>query len=228
MKAKGGTGRRRSPALKGSPIERPGALEPAFETAQPPPVDDAIPGVAGTVLAATGVRIAAYVIDYLILIGLTLAFNSILDRLLVGGPAGASGAIDEVRNAGTFALDAAYFIGLWTGGRRTIGMWLLGIRVVRADDAGNVRAGPATKRWLVINAANLLAELAFRILPVDAVNVGFLISIFTAYGWPLILLASVAATPTRQGFHDRVAGTAVIVAGRRRSAGEGPKPARGS
>lgn len=89
---------------------------------------------------------------------------------------------------------------------------LFRMRVVRSADGGPVRVWPAIMRWLVLGLPGVVVGVAYRTLPDDATVVAGLMAIFVAWIWPLILLASVARSPSRAGLHDRLAATAVVVA----------------
>lgn len=91
------------------------------------------------------------------------------------------------RNFLETALSFLYFTILWSsiGGGQTLGMRLLGLRVVRADGSA-IDYGAAVIRWIgiVISAAVVLLGLLW-----------------------------VAVDPRKQGWHDKMASTFVVHAG---------------
>ena len=91
------------------------------------------------------------------------------------------------RNFLETALSFLYFTILWSsiGGGQTLGMRLLGLRVVRADGSA-IDYGAAVIRWIgiVISAAVVLLGLLW-----------------------------VALDPRKQGWHDKMASTFVVHAG---------------
>ncbi|EQD80242.1 membrane protein containing RDD domain protein [mine drainage metagenome] len=78
---------------------------------------------------------------------------------------------------------AAYFVGFWGAVGRSPGMWLVGIRVVRAEDGGRLGF-----RRSLLRAAGYLLDLA---------------SCFLGFGWA-------AVDAHRQGWHDKIAGSYVV------------------
>lgn len=126
---------------------------------------------------------------------------------LVGGVLGAiagSGGFDSfvittVLSVGTYAL---YFIGFWTGGgRATPGMRLFHLQVGQAADGRTLTVGQALVRWAALGYPfSLLGIVPWLALPAS----GLLLL------WEVLLLASTAMSPTRQGIHDRLAGSAMV------------------
>jgi uncharacterized RDD family membrane protein YckC len=100
------------------------------------------------------------------------------------------------------AIDGLYFVALWTSGwRATLGMRLIGIRVLQATDAGVLPLEAAAVRWLALTGiVQLLA-----ILPVAGGVFGLI-----ALVWVIVLLATTATDRLRQGLHDRWAGSVVV------------------
>ena len=97
---------------------------------------------------------------------------------------------------------ALFFVALWTSGwRATLGMRLIGIRVLQAADAGVLPLDAAAVRWLALTGiVQLLA-----ILPVAGGVFGLI-----ALVWVIVLLATTATDRLRQGLHDRWAGSVVV------------------
>jgi uncharacterized RDD family membrane protein YckC len=105
---------------------------------------------------------------------------------------------------GILAINAAYFVWFWSGGRRaTPGQRVFGIQVANAFDGAPLSVGQAFGRWV---ATGWWITTPF-ILPfmVVAIASGVLAAI-----WDLILLVTTILSPTKQGLHDRFAGSAVV------------------
>ncbi len=122
----------------------------------------------GIVFGGFFVRFTAYVIDMFLLgiIGLVLSGT-------LGGPGQAISGI----------LLIAYFVGLWGARGQTLGMRLLGLRVVRSSDGGRIGLGSAALRF-----------------------VGLLV----AFGCLWIGVAWVAFDARKRGWQDMIAGTVVV------------------
>ena len=99
------------------------------------------------------------------------------------------------------AVSALYFIGSWSGGRRaTLGQRLLKIQVGNAFDGRPLTLDQAIRRWLGFG------EFIWLIGFVPGLA-GFSSLYFL---WALVLLITTAASPTKQGLHDRLANSAVV------------------
>lgn len=108
-----------------------------------------------------------------------------VDVLVIGGlfvglapPATAAHLADL-----TALIPPAYFTGFWGALERTPGMWLVGVRVVRAEDGGRLGF-----RRSFIRACGYLLDLA---------------SCFVGFAWA-------ALDPHRQAWHDKVASSLVV------------------
>lgn len=103
-----------------------------------------------------------------------------------------------------FVLVFAYFVWFWSGGRRaTPGQRVFGIQVANAFDGQPLSTKQAIKRWLGTGLWTGIAVL----LPFLAVGVA---TIVIGGVWWLVVLISTIASPTKQGIHDRLAGSAVV------------------
>jgi uncharacterized RDD family membrane protein YckC len=143
---------------------------------------------AGVVLAPTWRRVLA----------------KLLDQVLVGIPVAAVVLIAGVRSTDEFtdkqfliSVVAAVsgftydfvMIGVWG---RTVGKFALGTRAVRVDTGGPVLWSSSAIRALIPLAAGVIPSIGL------ALNI--------------VVYASAFWHPRRQGFHDRAAGTIVIIA----------------
>lgn len=208
MRPKRGLQRRGAGSIKGRPIESPGAVSHVRGRLPRFTVASGIRGPAGSQLATTTARVVAYLLDTLLLAAIGYTIWSAMGAIAGEGRPRPLGELSWTLN---LAIEALYFVGLWTSGGQTVGMWLLGIRIVHIEDGGRVTILAACLRWLVLALPVVVASLAFRLLP-DAGMLGGLLGVFAGWVWPLILLASVVRDPSMQGIHDRVGRTAVAVA----------------
>lgn len=137
-----------------------------------------------------------------------------LDNIIVGIAAGLIAGVvgaASTSNAGVVAvlttvvymgLEFLYFFGFWTSSSRaTLGMRLFHLQVGNAFDGRILDMGQAIRRWIGLG----LPLQALYLLPGAAAAIGGLVSL-----WYLVLLVSTAISPTRQGLHDRFAGSAMV------------------
>ena len=166
----------------------------------------------GLVFSSTPSRFAAYVVDGLIV------------AIVVSIVTSPFGSTTPLTSTGQFTMptpsplgvligiviNAAYFIGFWSGGRRaTLGQMLFKIQVGNAFDGRPLTLEQAGKRWLGLG--HILNLFSFSAGTIAAA--GGLGAI-----WALVLLITTATSPTKQGLHDRFANSAVV---RPASAGDG-------
>ncbi len=193
-------------------------------------------------VAPLGRRVVAFLLDGIILVPVWVVYGVALDTAfgpLIALDAGGTGivvvAIDAPRVALELALtlltDAAYYAGCWVRWGMTPGQRACGVAVcaaptaaptdgptppdrppAREPDPDRVPVHVATNRWAVLQ---LLPICAGSLGSAGALPLGVVAAI-TA-GWSAALLLSAAADPFRRGLHDRVAGTVVVLAGRRRA-----------
>jgi uncharacterized RDD family membrane protein YckC len=175
-----------------------------------------MPGPAGFYYADVPNRIIALIIDVIVLavLGFFLA-------LLFGGLVTDSGALDSaggeldllpflivmVLQAG---ISFVYFGYLWVAARGTVGMKLLGLQIGDEGDGHSIGWRQALIRWLIIGIPSLLASLSSYVPSL----IGIALSV-VGVAWLLVLLYSVAQSPTKQGLHDRYARTIMVKEGRR-------------
>jgi uncharacterized RDD family membrane protein YckC len=152
----------------------------------------------GLVIAGVFSRVVAFVIDSLIIGCITLAIGLAVGVYREGSTQTLALGVGLVG----VAIDGLYFVALWTSGwRATLGMRLIGIRVLQAADAGVLPLEAAAVRWLALTGiVQLLA-----ILPVAGGVFGLI-----ALVWVIVLLATTATDRLRQGLHDRWAGSVVV------------------
>ncbi len=156
----------------------------------------AVPGAPGLIYAGALPRFAAYIVDYLLLFLISLPILAITSGAGTLGGAGLAVALVGI------VIDAAYFTLLWSSSwRATPGMRLLKLQIGDATTGGQLSQGQAFRRWLVFGT-----WIPSLILEPTLSGLASLILL----GWLLILLATIATSPTRQGLHDRFAGTAIV------------------
>jgi len=188
--------------------------------------------------APLGRRAVAFFLDGLVLVPVWVVYGVVLDAifgpLIASDPAGAGFvvvAVDAPRVALELALtlltDAAYYAGCWVRWGMTPGQRVCGVAVRAAQSTAlpapdgqrpqelgpdRVPAQVATVRWAVLQ---VLPICAGSLGSAGALPVGIVAAITAA--WSVFLLLSAAADPMRRAFHDRVAGTVVVLAARRRA-----------
>ncbi len=201
----------------GNPVpQQPAPPPPAGWAPAPPPAM----GPAGLVYGDVPNRAIAYIIDAIILgiagfivaaildtIGLrTYSVNtnatSIGDLVSWNPVAGIAQAIVNT------AISAGYFIYLWMTMRATLGQRVLGLQVGNAANGATITRDQAIKRWIALGAPFGIAQ-ALNPLP----GLGLLIGL-AALAWFIALLYTTATSPTKQGIHDKYAGTIVAKAAR--------------
>jgi uncharacterized RDD family membrane protein YckC len=180
--------------------------EPAW-AGQPEP-DDLLMGPAGLRIAGRRRRVAGFLLDVLALTLAGFAYWSLVQGL-AGDPLVAGSAADVAGTIGFMGLSLAYWVVLWVRAGGTLGQRLLGMRVVDAATGERIAWQPAIRRWLLFEGVTNLLLVASLLLPAGATLPGLILDL-GAVGWPLLLLATTVASPTRQGLHDRYARTLVV------------------
>jgi uncharacterized RDD family membrane protein YckC len=183
------------PLLSATPTVAPGWAQQVDERREVAP---------GLVFSGTAPRFVAYWIDSIILtlVGsvITAGVGSATPFTPTGGFVWSTG--DYLATILILAIDGAYFVGFWTGGRRaTLGQMLLKIQVGNAFDGKSLTLEQAIRRWLALG--QFLSVFAVTATAVGAVAVLSLV-------WTLVLFISTVTSPTKQGLHDRFANTAVV------------------
>ncbi len=193
--------------------------EPSVPPAEPatswtPP--DRTPGASGVVYADVPNRAVAYIIDAIIIGIIGAIISTVLGGLGLSPVTVDSGTLAvSVNIVGLListilgiVISAAYFVYTWTSMRATIGMRILGMQIGNAGDGNPLTTDQALRRWLVIAAPSILAQVLF-VLPV----IGFLVGL-ASLAWFIFLVYTTAKSPTKQGFHDVFANTQVVKAAR--------------
>jgi uncharacterized RDD family membrane protein YckC len=207
-------------ALPPPPPAAPPGITPGMSWA-PPPSDSsyALAGAVGLRYADVLPRFVAWFIDVLLL-GIIGSVISVFTSSISGGSVDLGTLMGNAANPlegdalGRFLLisflaallatliDLGYFVLLWTsGGRATLGMRLLKLQVGNAVDGRTLTGALAFWRWLAMGSWVGMFAVASL--------VGGLASL-ALLAWQLVLLISTASSPTRQGLHDRAAGSAIV------------------
>ena len=179
-----------------------------------------VPGPPGFYYADVPNRVIAFIIDLIILALIGFVVVLLLGGLL-GGLVTPSGALDSAGgdlNLGAFlvvgivhlAVGLGYFGYSWTTLRGTPGMKMLGLQIGNEMDGRTIAWSQAVVRWLIIGVPMTLSTFSsyassFIVLAISLIGVL----------WLIVLLYTIAQSPTKQGLHDRYARTIMVKAGRR-------------
>jgi uncharacterized RDD family membrane protein YckC len=183
------------PLISATPAPTTGWTQPAAEQREVAP---------GLVFSGTAARFVAYWLDAILL---ALVNGAISASIGSGTTLTSTGQFnwttaDFVASVIGVAINGAYFVAFWSGGRRaTLGQMLLKIQVGNAFDGKPLTFEQAIRRWLGLG----------QFLGLFAVSAGALgfVAVLSAV-WEVILLITTATSPTKQGLHDRFANSAVV------------------
>ena len=161
----------------------------------------------GLVFADTYTRFAAYFVDTVLLsaaISIPPALLGLYDYAYTFPPEPMPRATFVGTTIFGMAIQAAYFLWFWSGGRRaTPGQRAFNVQVGNAFDGQPLSMSQAIARWLALGYwVSLLALLPFFALAVAGYVIGGV--------WLLVVGISVVLSPTKQGIHDRLARSAVV------------------
>ena len=197
------------PAATPPPAWTPPIAAPAPAVAAPPPSAGA---GASMVYADVPNRIIAYIIDIIVLVIINIVVGIILAAIGLAATSG-SGVDVSTNWVGSiiFALVAlvingAYFIYSWTTRRATLGMQALGLQIGTYPGGATITMDQAIRRWLALGAIFSIAQ-AFNPIPF----IGLLLGL-AALVWVIFLLYTTWKSPTKQGWHDVFAQTAIVKA----------------
>jgi uncharacterized RDD family membrane protein YckC len=181
------------------PDQRPAAPPdgPVVEWAPPVAAAPAARIGEGLVIAGTFARLVAFAIDGSLLAAISLSVTAAVGLYDPGRDPSVALVVGLV----LLAIDGAYFVGLWRSGwHATIGMRLIGLRLLSAADATTVSIDRAIIRWFALTGALQLVAL---IPALAGLVILWLI-------WELLLLVTTATDRLHQGIHDRLAGSVVV------------------
>lgn len=161
----------------------------------------------GLVFASTVRRFAAYLVDALIysIVAYVLAFLiALIAVAIVGGSSADSrNVVARVAFSVVFTgVTFAYFVGTWRSrARATPGMRLFKLQIGNAVDGRTLTLDQATRRWTAMGYPLTLVA----VIPALAGLAGLVEFVLV-----LVLLVTTIASPTKQGLHDRFAGSFVV------------------
>ena len=169
------------------------------------PTTQALPP--GLVFADVYTRFAAYFLDSVLLsaaISIPPAILGLYDYAYAYPPEPMPRATFVGTTIFGIAIQAAYFLWFWSGGRRaTPGQRAFNVQVGNAFDGQPLSMSQAIARWLGLGYwITLLTLLPFFGLAVAAYVI--------AGVWLIGIWVSVIVSPTKQGIHDRLARSAVV------------------
>jgi len=179
-----------------------------------------VAGPAGLYYADVPNRTIAYIIDVIILGVSNLIISAVLSSIglnaytvdlnanTITGLLSYNPVVGLVLAVIYTVISGAYFIYTWTAMRGSVGQKVLGMQVGNATDGKTLTMEQAIKRWIALGAPFGIAQ-ALNPLP----GLGILIGL-AAFVWFIALLVTTAQSPTKQGLHDRYAGTVVVKAAR--------------
>jgi uncharacterized RDD family membrane protein YckC len=159
-------------------------------------------------------RTIALIIDVVVffVIAIILAVVAIavgLVRAEEGGAATVTGGGGLISAIIAIVVSAAYFIWSWVSLRGSPGMRVLGLQVGNETDGATLTWQQAATRWALLFGPWALAQLLGAVAP----GLGAVVSVL-AFIWLIVLLVTIARSPTKQGLHDQYAHTVVVKGGR--------------
>ena len=170
-----------------------------------------MPGAPGRYFAITVTRVAALLVDTILLAILGAIVVAILSALIPGqfmlDPEATTptfGPGFAIAGLGGLVVSYLYFFLSWrSGGKATPGQRVFKMQVGNAFDGAALTPRQITIRWLALFGLSILS-----VLPILAGLGGLL-----AFIWDIVLLVTTASSLTKQGLHDRWAGSAVVATG---------------
>lgn len=181
------------------PGPQPAGPEPAYQWSPPTPDDPAatLLGVPGLAFGRVLHRFVAWVVDWVVIGIATLVF-AIVPLGLLNDPDAASAVTSII----SVTVSFAYFVLFWTSRRHaTPGMRLFNLQVGNAFDGRVLDRGQAVRRWIGLGIPLTLLGIVPALATAGS-SIAFL--------WYLALWLSALLSPTKQGLHDRFAGSAVV------------------
>ncbi|CAN5634411.1 hypothetical protein BH23CHL7_BH23CHL7_00060 [soil metagenome] len=165
-----------------------------------------VAGPAGFFYADVPNRVFAMIIDVIAMIVIQFVLVAILagGALLTGG----FQAMALVANLVAFVIWGAYFIYTWSTMRGTLGMKALGLQVGHQADGRSLTYQQSAIRFGVLFGPQIVLGLLGALIPALA-GLGLL-----SFVWLVVILVTMAQSPTKQGLHDKYAESMVVKAGR--------------
>ena len=138
-----------------------------------------------------------------VLVGPAVEFNTSAGT--VGDAVTLDRGIATVDAVLSLLISAVYFAGTWVVVGASPGQRLLGMRVGAQTDGAALTARQALARWALLGApfgVSAVLTTAFS-------GLGHTIFDLAVAAWYAVLLVTTSRSPTKQGLHDRVAGSVV-------------------
>ena len=138
-----------------------------------------------------------------VLVGPAVEFNTSAGT--VGDAVTLDRGIATVDAVLSLLISAVYFAGTWVVVGASPGQRLLGMRVGAETDGAALTARQALARWALLGApfgVSAVLTTAFS-------GLGHTIFDLAVAAWYAVLLVTTSRSPTKQGLHDRVAGSVV-------------------
>ncbi len=185
-----------SPSPPPSSSSSPNQPSPAWAIPAPAKVEIA----PGLVLASTGRRVVAWMIDGFITSFVAYMLWTLF--LIVTGVSAITDFSAVVLGVTITAVSFVYFVGGWrTTAQATVGMRLLKLQIGNAFDGRKLTLDQGTRRWIALGFPLSL----FAALPVIG-SVAALADVVLE----IVLLVTTVRSPTKQGLHDRYANSAMV------------------
>jgi uncharacterized RDD family membrane protein YckC len=108
----------------------------------------------------------------------------------------------------SYAIWAVYFIYTWVAMRGTPGMKLLGMQIGHEADGRTLTYQQAAVRFAVLFGPQIVIGLLAALVP-SLGALGLL-----SFIWLIVVLVTMAQSPTKQGIHDKYAQSMVVKAAR--------------
>ena len=156
------------------------------------------------VFADTPSRLVAYFLDGAVIGAISAVPFSVLGLYDFGYLEFPDRSVLVASSLLAIAIQSAYFLWFWTGGRRaTPGQRLFSIQVGTAFDGRPLSIRQAIIRFLGYGSWITIPV----ILPFRVPAVGSIVALAL---YLVVLVSSVIQSPTKQGLHDRLAGSALV------------------
>jgi uncharacterized RDD family membrane protein YckC len=175
------------------------------------PAEVAAGPTAGIAYADLGIRIGAFVIDYIIVIIVAFLLDVILAAILFASLFSGSTVVFVIGAflvvAINLALGLIYFVYTWTTMKASPGQRMLGLMTVNEADGNALTQNQAITRYLVMVAPIFLAGMASNVFRGGLI--GLLLSV-AGLAWTIFLIYTTANDSKRQGYHDKMAKSVVV------------------
>jgi uncharacterized RDD family membrane protein YckC len=192
-----------------------GAFVPEAWRHAPAPEAAPPPAAVAPVIAGLGRRAGAFILDFFALVNIAS---------VVGAMANVPGALQTTSwmdgttsTAATFSssgwsmvvlaiVSAVYCVATWVGVGATPGQWLFGLHVDRLAGPTPLGVNAAIVRWALLWGVPCLLGMPAILIPILAV-----VAFPGQLTWAVVLLYTARQNSMRQGVHDQLAGSLVVM-----------------